>query len=147
MPGIVKIGATRKHPIERTNELSAATGVPSEFSLGYYQSYSDCFLAESLIHEHFATRRINEGREFFEMHIDEIIDFMQGISNMNEYRKSMCDAPEVQNISGGTHRYDEIKTPWAELFATFPDDGSTRSLTEEEQAKCQALSKRLYGTN
>jgi len=37
----------------------------------------------------------------------------------------------------------EVKTPYAELFASFPDDGSARELTPEEQRKCQELAKKL----
>jgi len=37
----------------------------------------------------------------------------------------------------------EIKTPYAELFSSFPDDGSARTLTSDEQKKCQELAKQL----
>jgi hypothetical protein len=33
--------------------------------------------------------------------------------------------------------------PWAELFATFPDDYSSRELTSEEIKQCEDLRKEL----
>ncbi len=143
MPGIVKIGATRQHPLTRVKELSAPTGVPGEYKLAYYRSFGDCFIAESLTHEHYALRRINESREFFEVHVDEVIAFVMGLANSAAYRERV-DASEPDAVVGGTHqrRAKPVATPWAELFATFEDRGDG-VLNKAEQAQCRALEGRM----
>jgi hypothetical protein len=150
MPGIVKIGATRQHPLRRTKELSAPTGVPGEYELAYYHSYSDCFAAESLAHDHFATRRINESREFFEVHVDEAIALLESLSSSTAYRdrveaEQYDDYLEGNPIVGGAHQRRAVKpvaTPFAELFATFEDRGDG-VLNEAERAQCRALEKKI----
>ena len=142
LPNLVKIGATRKHPLQRAKELGAGTGVPEPFLLAYFRDYSDCFTAESLIHQTFEVTRVNENREFFEVDIDEVIEYMDGLAQSSEYKELVSEG-----IIGGTHEQRPVArrgsmdppTPLAELFATFPDDGSPRELTIEEQAKCRAL--------
>ncbi len=143
MPGVVKIGATRKHPLSRTKELSAATGVPGEFSLAYYQSFGDSFTAETLTHQRFAAYRVNESREFFSVHVDEVIEFLHGLPNSAAYREqALMEEPDL--VTGGEHQREAeppVPTPFAELFATFEDRGDG-VLNEEEQAQCRALERR-----
>lgn len=66
MPGLVKIGMTRRTPEQRAKELSDATGVPRPFTV-HSQFYSpDCQSLEACIHAELADCRVNAGREFFE---------------------------------------------------------------------------------
>lgn len=147
MPGIVKVGATRQHPLRRLKELSAPTGVPGDFKLAYYHSFSDCFAAEALAHEHFVTCRINESREFFELHVDEAIAFIETLGMSTAYRdrveQGWDDGVEDNPVVGGTHRraVEVVKTPFAEMFATFEDRGDG-VLNEDERAQCRALERR-----
>ncbi len=144
MPGICKIGATRKHPLSRTKELGAATGVPGEFSLAYYQSFGDSFAAETLTHHHFADHRVNEGREFFALHVDQAIEFLHALPNSVAYReRALCVEPDL--VTGGEHRraVETVPTPFADLFLTFQEDGrESNELTPEERAQCRALERR-----
>lgn len=143
VPGLVKIGATRKHPLSRTKELSAATGVPGEFALAYFQSFGDSFTAEGLTHERFAAQRANDSREFFSVHVDEVIEFLHWLPSSAAYReKVMVGEPDM--VTGGTYRppIEEVKTPWAEMFASFDDRGDG-VLNAEEQAQCRALEAQL----
>lgn len=152
MPGILKIGATRSHPLHRAKQLSAGTGVPAEYALVYYHSFDDSFAAETLVHNHFATRRINESREFFEIGEDEAIEFIMKLAANRDYH----DIIEVSGGEGSTtvcgdpqlaRAWAEVaKTPlpWSELFASFgEDDGEGRELTDEEKGKCRELERRL----
>ncbi len=147
MPRIVKLGATRQHPLRRAKELSAPTGVPGEYKLSYYHAFSDCFLAESLTHEHFATRRINESREFFEVSVEEAITFIEAIGNSAVYKERLGESwdAEIEGypVKGGTHQraVKSVPTPFADLFCTFPDRGDG-VLNEEERAQCRALERR-----
>lgn len=129
----LKIGATRKHPIDRAKEVSAGTGVPRPYELAYYKSFEDAFAAEALIHEALADYRVNESREFFSATLDEVIAAMDEVGGS-------------AGLTGGAGRRAAsrpVDTSMAELFASFPDDGSPRSLTPEEQVKCRALERTL----
>ncbi len=137
---ILKIGATRKHPVQRAKELGASTGVPEPMQLAYFRDYQDCFLAETYAHEHFAAQRVNELREFFEVDLAEAIAYLDGLPNSSTFREELAS----QGITGGSATMP-VELPnlrFAELFATFPDDGSGRELTEHEQRQCRALAGR-----
>ena len=136
---LLKIGATRKHPLQRAAELSAATGVPEPMGIAYYRDFSDAFLAESLIHDHFAYARINELREFFAAPLDDVIAFIDGLVSNSEYQ----DGLSSEGVCGGEARAVKLPaTPWAELFATFDPDGPPE-LTADERAQCRTLEASL----
>jgi hypothetical protein len=141
---IVKIGATRQHPLKRAKELSAGTGVPDDFELAFYLDFGSCFTAESLIHEHFSRQRVNEKREFFEVEPTEAIAFISSLANSAGYREQLAS----QGVTGGTitapwtgASHWDVETPFAELFACFEDRGDG-ALNEEERAACRALEGR-----
>jgi hypothetical protein len=120
--GILKIGATTDDPIFRAKQLSAATASATPFVVAYSRKVNDVNLIEARMHERFDTERLNEGREFFKVPL----------------HKAIVALDEMVG-----EEYISVKTPWAELFATFPDDGTARELTNEEQMKCQKLERQL----
>ncbi len=131
LPGLCKIGVTTKHPLERTKELSAATGVPTPFVLAHYRHVAFPFQAEAEIHRNLEYCRINESREFF------MISLAEAIGIIDRYQESETEDPEVRQIQCDMVSAEE--TPMALLFSTFPDDGTPRELTEMEQAQCRAI--------
>ena len=140
----LKIGATRKHPIQRAKEVSAGTGVPRGYRLAYFRDYEDAFTAERLIHEAFAACRVNESREFFEVAVADVVTFMEGLTKGDAYQEALAST----GLTGGNWvdmacRYPgpQVATPWAELFATFEDRGDG-VLNATEQAACRALEGR-----
>lgn len=144
MPGLVKVGATRKHPLQRARELSAGTGVPTDFKVAYFRDFDDCFLAEALTHEAFAEYRVNEGREFFEVSLGELVAFVDRLASSRGYQDGLGSA----GVTGGTwdkgqqfRATQSVSTPFADLFATFPDRGDG-VLNAEERAACRALEQR-----
>jgi hypothetical protein len=129
---ILKVGATRKHPIQRATELSAGSGVPGMFTVAYYVGTSDAFALESLLHEAFSSKRIDPAREFFAVGIEEAVQFARAEGlGLTEEGGEWLDRqpPEAATMT----------LSFSELFATFPDDGGGRELTPEERAKCRAL--------
>lgn len=131
---LVKVGATRKHPIQRATELSAGTGVPGQFTVAYWVHCSDCFRVESACHDRFADARVEEAREFFAVTVDEVVGHVRGL--LGDWIKEGGEW-----IESAAHRQAPVgeSYPFAVLFASFPDDGEGRGLTDEEQAKCQEL--------
>lgn len=120
MPGLVKIGVTTDTAANRAKQLSAATASPTPFHVVYQKVVSDCNDAEAKVHAALADRRVNDGREFFEVSVYEA-------------------AVAMDRICGGERYKPKPLTPFSELFASFPDDGSGRELTPQERARCRAL--------
>lgn len=79
MPDMVKIGHTKGDPIDRANQLSKSTGVPTPFNVVY--SYN-CFNGERIekaVHKHFRKQRVNKQREFFYVDVEEAIQIIESL--------------------------------------------------------------------
>lgn len=121
MPGMLKIGATTDDPIFRAKQLSAATASPTPFVVVHSRWVDDCNAVEARLHDRFDVERVNDGREFFAVSIKTAVLALDDVADVGE----------------------QVRTPWAELFASFPDDGTARKLTEEEEEKCRELERSL----
>lgn len=64
MPGLVKIGKTARHPLERTGELYT-TGVARPFELAFAVYCNDVHLVEAAVHRSLDDCRDSDHREFF----------------------------------------------------------------------------------
>ncbi len=126
MPGLVKIGATTKDPLQRARELSAATSSAVPFVVGYSRLVRFPFQVEAALHRIFDIYRTHDSREFFRIELHKVIEMLERYD-------------EVRDLFHG----GEVKTPYAELFSSFPDDDSPRELTEDERFKCEQLRYRL----
>lgn len=73
MPGVVKIGRTRRDPRTRLRELSSATGVPVPFRLAGAVRAKDADAAEREIHERLRHKRVSRRREFFRCDAEEAL--------------------------------------------------------------------------
>jgi hypothetical protein len=67
MPGLVKIGHTKREIGTRVRELSMATGIPTPFEVILDLFVFDSAKAERLVHEQLASHRISTNREFFQV--------------------------------------------------------------------------------
>jgi hypothetical protein len=65
MPGIIKIGKTRRTPADRARELSVSTGVPLPFKVLISARFENEGAAERECHKAFASSRVSTAREFF----------------------------------------------------------------------------------
>lgn len=72
MSGIYKIGRTEKAPMERMDQLSAATACPTPFWLAMFAQVKSPFICERAIHEILSEARVNRSREFFKIDLDSI---------------------------------------------------------------------------
>lgn len=73
MPGLVKIGRTTRSVEARVAELWQ-TGVPQPFFIECFQLFPNCVEAEAELHQNFSEYRVNDGREFFNVASDVVID-------------------------------------------------------------------------
>ena len=77
LPGLVKIGATRRlNPTIRVKELSSSS-LPEPFHAHCFVFSDDCFELENNIHKYFDKERVNPDREFFRIEPKEVIDVLR----------------------------------------------------------------------
>lgn len=85
------------------------------------------FEVEAEIHRVLNPNRVNDAREFFDVSLHQVIELF------NSYRECAINISSVITVS----------TPFAELFASFPDDGDGRELTYDEQFACRRLEEKI----
>lgn len=119
---LYKVGQTTLDPFERARQLTVQTASPTPFHVVHYRWAKDANVAEAMAHEILDEHRINDSREFFRAPLSHIIQV-------------------VDRVTGNVVK--PMPLPWSELFSTFPDDGEGRTLTAEEQKKCNALRTEL----
>jgi hypothetical protein len=73
MPGLVKIGMTKRNPNIRAKELASQTGIPTKFKVEHAVKVSDSLSVEQSIHKKLKKYRVNNNREFFEIDISKAI--------------------------------------------------------------------------
>jgi len=118
---VCKVGATTNNPLERARQLSASTSSALPFVIAYSRRVVNPFQVETSIHNQLEDYRVNESREFFNVPIYKVITLIEKFE----------EAPK--SLRG------RVDTPYAELFAKFPDDGAARELTPEERMACRKL--------
>ena len=83
MPGLIKIGKTRRDSRSRARELYK-TGVPTPFQVAFEVFSDNYHQLEKDVHDHLSDFRVNSNREFFKYPIDKAISFMQLDENASE---------------------------------------------------------------
>lgn len=85
MPGVVKIGYTRRKPQARLKELNAYLGVRIEmppFRIECFVWSHDAPMLEANLHTHFVEKRIHRDREFFSLEADDVASVMSTMTDM-----------------------------------------------------------------
>lgn len=124
MPGLVKIGCTKRSPEERKRELSRWTGIPLDFSVAYEIFSSDMKMLEKTIHKKLDSCRVNKNKEFFKCDIDFAIASLskiaqeiqldmkfkvKGVNEVFDYYEAIEIYPYLQNRFPSMLR-EEIKS-------------------------------------
>jgi hypothetical protein len=129
MPGLVKIGMTKRNEMkERLRELYT-TGVPLPFECEFAcrVNESDCGIIENALHEAFKPQRINDSREFFSIapeqakailklfhHEDATVEVSQEIEtnltteDKSAREKSMSKRPPINFFDMGLKKDDVL---------------------------------------
>ncbi|MBV7533037.1 GIY-YIG nuclease family protein [Chitinophaga sp. sic0106] len=77
MPGLIKIGFTKRSPEQRRRELSQPSGIPIEFEIAYEIFSSDILKLEKSVHSELEHTRLNSNREFFCIELNEAITIIR----------------------------------------------------------------------
>lgn len=111
MQGLVKIGKTTRDPKDRLKELSAATGVPTPFTLVYSAYFRNCHSAEEYVHTRLeqTTDRLSNNREFFVASIQDAIDVILEANALMESADTFEDDSEC--YSAEEHCLNDDETP------------------------------------
>ncbi|AHJ14177.1 GIY-YIG nuclease family protein [Sulfurospirillum multivorans] len=83
MPGLIKVGKTKRDSRSRARELYS-TGIPTPFQVAFEIFCDDYELVEKKIHEKLADFRVNNNREFFKFPIDKAISLLQKNSEVSK---------------------------------------------------------------
>lgn len=83
MPGLVKIGYTKRNIDNRLNELYS-TGVPLPFKCEYACFTHDIEQLERALHAAFEPQRVNPNREFFAIEPDRVIPILRYCNGKEE---------------------------------------------------------------
>ena len=73
MPGILKIGMTRRKPEDRQRELFTV-GIPTEFKIEYARKVNNPREIERIIHKELKEYRVKDNREFFKIDVKDVIE-------------------------------------------------------------------------
>jgi hypothetical protein len=77
MPGLIKIGSTKKDPLKRASSLSSHTGVPGSFKVAYSLIVGNYRLIEKMTHERLNIHRVQQNREFFRLSVNDAAKTIQ----------------------------------------------------------------------
>jgi len=109
MPGLLKIGQTRRDPFQRARELQT-TGVPFPFRVEAAVRVGDPAEVERRLHKRFSDVRQTVGREFFRTHVNDVLtELLQYTSPQGEAGKAEA-TPEISSTP-----------PWAVQARTLLD--------------------------
>lgn len=108
MPGLVKIGKTRKDPAKRAKELSRPTGVATPFQIAYKAFFNDITKAEKFIHTKLESKgyRVSNNREFFNAELTTIINII--IMTKQEFSKNYDGVENKFDLSSESEQSDEL---------------------------------------
>lgn len=97
MPGLIKIGKTKRDSRSRARELFK-TGVPTPFQVAFEVFCDDHEDVEKKVHDELTDFRVNSSREFFKYPIDKAIRLLQQHSETSdEDRYSAIEILEALN--------------------------------------------------
>lgn len=156
MPGLVKIGQTKRDKVEERLRELYSTGVPLPFECRYAcrVSVSECEKIEKAIHRAFAPNRINKNREFFEVKVEQVIailelfhrdDITQELSDeMNQELTSDDRAATAQYKSRRPRlNYFELGLKPGDQLTFIPDPSVVATVADERRVMYQGESYSL----
>jgi hypothetical protein len=76
MPNIYKIGFTTLSPYKRAEQLSKSTSCPTDFEVVCFAEFHNCYEAEKEMHRRFSDYRVNKGKEFFKLSVEDLITYV-----------------------------------------------------------------------
>ena len=135
MPGLLKIGMTRRTPEERAAELSASSGLPEPFRVEYSEYSADAPTLERTVHAALARQRRSAKREFFAINVEGAREaFRQASFATAAAERAAAAAQEAEHAEAEARK--ECERAAAEQAAA---DKATRELADRERAEAEQI--------
>jgi polyhydroxyalkanoate synthesis regulator phasin len=99
----LKIGRTEEDPQARAEQLSTTTAVAGPYRVVFSEVVPDCEEAERRVHEKLDDVRVNEGREFFHLSVEEAESVVSSVAEQVRSESRVCRNCEVRR------RRDELE--------------------------------------
>jgi len=115
MPGLLKIGFTKKAVEERVNELSNNTGVPAQFEIEAYFDSENAEKAEEKCHESLKEYRVSY-KEFFKIEPHKAINIISGVLSKKPIFKKMDG--DLDHGLEGNKKYHQIVSQYKRQIKT-----------------------------
>jgi len=168
MPGILKIGYTDKEPDLRAKEISGSTGVPTPFKVLKEYPFATLVRAkkeEIRLHSLFKKYRVNTGREFFRISLDQVEreiknnikteKFNSATNIPKQFDKEIFSSSNTPQLANKTYnRYEnhkksfgrqpdlkESKTPSPGIYADNPGDNIAKYTIQ-----CVSCGKKFFSS-
>lgn len=94
MDGVYKIGMTDRSPMQRRDELSSVTSIPSRFDLLFYAEVDGALAVERHMHAVFEESRVSSNREFFQAPLHKIFKEFEKFKDEAECPLAVTSAGE-----------------------------------------------------
>jgi len=107
MPGLLKIGKTRRDSRSRARELYK-TGVPTPYQVAFELFCDDYERTESQIHDELSDFRVNNNREFFRYPLDKAINLLQNMGNSSSKEDSFAAIDITEGLMSKYTRWMKI---------------------------------------
>lgn len=138
MPGLVKIGKTKRTDVnDRMKELFS-TGVPMPFDCEYSCMVNDCDEVEKALHEAFGCVRVNNNREFFRLEPKNIIKLISLFSikeTTNEINKEI-ENNLTSNDKLAQFKEKKLQRGPLEFYKMGLKDGDVLVYKKDNSIKC-----------
>jgi hypothetical protein len=139
MPGLIKVGMTKKVPTERIREPDyTATGIPTPFVVEYYAFFDDMFMAEKAAHQRLS--KYHHRKEFFATDVGTAIHAIESIdiTFTKLYSKPDDDrhAAEIKEAEEQRRKEEEYKSKLLEKEEAYRAEQQRKVFEQaEEQSK------------
>lgn len=130
MPGLLKIGKTKRDSRARARELSN-TSIPTKFQVAFETYSDDCSKLEKEIHLELDDFRVSQNREFFKYPLDKAIALVQKQNSPAEDEESIYSAVDISNKLRLLYP-DYLKPDIVAVRIVQPEDCVWLEITTEE---------------
>jgi len=126
---LLKIGWTRKHPIERANDLHTS-GIPTPFIIENIILTYDGYALEKKIHNHIDSYRVNQKREFFKINPNILFsiltkELMLDLTPINEINNPIYNKTKYgKKIEELIYLYESLKNDSYRFFNKFDKENT-----------------------
>ena len=85
MPGLLKVGYSKNNPHKRVKQLDRSTSIPTGFKVEWSYPCYNAIQLEGEVHKVLDSYRVNRGREFFRISLQEVKETVERLGEKYNY--------------------------------------------------------------